>query len=529
MAWPPITLAAVLLPSTIGSVPRPNFVIMLTDDLGWNSAWHNSEHKTPTLDVLVKDSMELDRHYVYRYCAPTRASFLTGRYPFRLSATRANLIPSTLLDGINTSYTYLPKKLKEAGYISHHIGKWHNGFYEYAMTPPGRGFDSSLGFLTGGEDHWTSRIRAGPCEAVDLSFGWSHNQTVAPATRLNGSYTGFTFSDRAVELIRGHPTDRPLFLYVALHNTHAPIESPPAFSALYDYNQTKRNEYYGQVSFVDESVKNVTTALKATGMWTSTLFIWTTDNGSPVNSAGSNEPFRGGKGSFWDGGYRVPGFVGGGLLPESKRGTRHPGLIHISDWWPTFASMAGLSAGDDSGPTPVDGVDQSVAILDSAPAPRSEAVLDHLMHCVPGLGYDPTQCVRGQTPDFPAGHYPNHTAGVLLWVKGDKLYKLIVGPAQQATWYGKWPLNSTHKLPPYSAFVRCWPKPCLYELSADPTEHVDLSESGTPSDFRVRQAMLTRFKDLEHGYHPNKANPSSDDQGVCGAVARNGGFLRPWK
>ena len=86
----------------------------------------------------------MQRHYVYRYCAPTRGSFLTGRYPYRLSATRANLIPWALLDGINTTYTYLPKKLKGAStpYVSHHIGKWHNGFFEYDMTPPGRGFDS---------------------------------------------------------------------------------------------------------------------------------------------------------------------------------------------------------------------------------------------------------------------------------------------------------------------------------------------------------------------------------------------------
>jgi hypothetical protein len=64
---------------------------------------------------MVKDSIEMTRHYVYRYCAPTRGSFLTGRYPMRLSATRANLIPSTLLDGINTTYTYLPKHLKQKG------------------------------------------------------------------------------------------------------------------------------------------------------------------------------------------------------------------------------------------------------------------------------------------------------------------------------------------------------------------------------------------------------------------------------
>ena len=276
----------------------------------------------------------------------------------RLSGTRANLIPATLLDGINTTYTYLPRHLKQKGYAAHHIGKWHNGFYEYDMTPPGRGFDSSLGFLTGGEDHWTSTIgmpcnKGGGRNTVDLSYGWSSNRSVVPAVGLNGTYTGHTFSNRAVQLIRDHERSAPLFLYIALHNTHAPIESPPEYAGLYNHSQQKENEYLGQVTFVDHTVANITAALRETELWANTLFvssreealpstlssaeqlclaqIWTTDNGSPVNSAGSNDPLRGGKGSLWDGGYRVPGFIGGGLIPDASRGTHLDGVIHISD------------------------------------------------------------------------------------------------------------------------------------------------------------------------------------------------------
>ena len=136
-------------------------------------------------------------------------------------------------------------------------------------------------------------------------------------------------------------------------------------------------------------------------------------------------------------------------------------MIHISDvsaaapfallskpqrcgcqWWPTFAALAGLPTHDATGPTPTDGIDQSDYIMGkTAVSPRTETVLDHLMHCVPGPGIDPEQCVAGQTPDFPAGHYPSHAAGALMKAEGDKLYKLIVGPAQQATWYGHWPTS----------------------------------------------------------------------------------------
>lgn len=207
------------------------------------------------------------------------------------------------------------------------------------------------------------------------------------------------------------------------------------------------------------------------------------------------------------------------------------GIIHISDWWPTFAAMAGLTPDDTGGPTPVDGIDQSKYIMGStarSTSPRTEVVLDHLMHCVPGPGYDAAQCVRGQTPDFPDGHYPNHTAGALLSAEGDgKIYKLIVGPAQQATWYGKWPTNGTHgPVPKYGTFVGCWPQPCLYEVGLnDPTEHVDLSKTETA----VLAKMMARFKQLESTYHPNKKNPPADAAGACAALQDNGGFLRPWK
>ena len=155
---------------------------------------------------------------------------------------------------------------------------------------------------------------------------------------------------------------------------------------------------------------------------------------SSFDDAGSNDPLRGGKGSLWDGGYRVPGFIGGGLLPNAMRGTQLKHVIHIADFWPTFASLAGLPPGDSGGPTPLDGVDQSRYIFGQVKeSPRTETVLDHLMHCVPGPGFEPElqQCRAGQTPDFPAGHYPNHTAGALLQSEGRKLHKLIVGPAAQ--------------------------------------------------------------------------------------------------
>lgn len=415
---------------------------------------------------------------------------LSGRYPYKLSATRANLIPWTVPDGISLNYSMLPRKLKAAGYESYHIGKWHQGLYTPQHTPVGRGFDHSYGFLEGGEDHNTSRTFGNYCKLgeVDLShnrgepdtgkpfpYKWSkctwkelpgtalhsffdpgsvdingyspHNATYpspagckqlcqnridcrgyswrdadpshpyyhkcflvskvgpkkastagftsavcqresGPTTKAaigdNGTYTGYLFSAEAVRVVEAHDTSRPLFMYLALHDTHAPLEAPWEFVEPYmHWNDTKRAIFSGMLSFVDATVQNLTRALHRKGMWENTLFVWTNDNGSPVFVGGSNHPLRGGKGSNWEGGTRVPAFVTGGVLPAPMRGRVHPGLIHIADWHATILGLAGLDprAGEPHANSPLDGMDAWPWLSGKErDAARREIVYDHDMY-----------------------------------------------------------------------------------------------------------------------------------------------------
>lgn len=151
------------------------------------------------------------------------------------------------------------------------------------------------------------------------------------------------------------------------------------------------------------------------------------------------------------------------------------------------------------------------------------------MHCV----LDPTgkqttaQCKKGQTPDFPAGHYPNHTTGCITQQDSNgKLWKYLVGPAQQASWYGRFSPNGT-KVPPYSQYVDCAPpKHCLYELTSDESEHVNVAEQNPA----VLAKLQARFKAIEQEYHPPKNNPPNDKEGYCLALARTRGYVAPdWR
>ena len=156
--------------------PKPNIVFILTDDNGWAGVgYNNAQLSTPNLDSLASGGLKLTSHYVYKYCAPTRGAFLTGRFPYKLAATRANFIPWTLPDGTHLNYSMIPRRLGQYGYRSVHVGKWHQGLFRPDYTPIGRGFNKSVGFLEGGEDHNTSKTFGNACKKgeVDLSLGVS--------------------------------------------------------------------------------------------------------------------------------------------------------------------------------------------------------------------------------------------------------------------------------------------------------------------------------------------------------------------
>lgn len=131
--------------------PKPNIVFVFVDDWGFaDTGLRNPAIKTPNFDTLMNTGLVLNRHYVFKYCSPSRASFLTGRWPHH--AHQWNL-PSDVPLGANVNMTMIPAKLKQAGYATHMVGKWHEGFFQEKYLPINRGFDTSSGFLGGGEDH----------------------------------------------------------------------------------------------------------------------------------------------------------------------------------------------------------------------------------------------------------------------------------------------------------------------------------------------------------------------------------------
>jgi arylsulfatase I/J len=345
--------------------------------------------------------------------------------------------------------------------------------------------------------------------------------TDKPAAGLNGTYSAFLYTDRSINVIDAHATAHPnnsrgLFMYIALQCTHSPEEAPQRFIDLYPAEWVPgRRVYNAMASAVDESVANITAALKRNDMWEHTLFVYSSDNGGPSLVGGAsfanNYPFRGGKGNDFEGGTRVAAFVSGGYLPAAVRGTTLNGAIHIADWLATLCEIAGCNP-EDAKAEAWNMDAQSSRLLPPVDSISAWPMLSGLnmtsaRHIVP-------LCARGQD------------AAIIV---GD--LKLVAGP-QGGTgywWSPDYP-NSTQKLnltAPGCPAVDSEAGGCMYNISADPYESIDLAAD--PAYSAKRAELKAHMAAMIGSVFQSDDDGELDIASYAGAVREKwGGFSGPW-
>jgi arylsulfatase A-like enzyme len=278
---------------------KPNILVIIADDLGYADIGANggTEIPTPNIDSLAKNGVRFTSGYVSGpYCSPTRAALLTGRYQQRFGHefNPGGNGESNLHIGLSLKERTLPEKLKEAGYKTALVGKWHLGHAE-PFHPLRRGFDEYFGFVGGA--HSYTNTPTGTRNSVQR--GTNH---VPEKEFLTAAFTR-----EAVAFLDRNRTN-PFFLQLAYNAVHGPLDTDPKYIERFSHiTEPRRRRFASLLAGLDEGVGTVLKKLRDAGLEENTLVFFFADNGGPTRvNTSKNEPLRGFKAQTWEGGIRVP-------------------------------------------------------------------------------------------------------------------------------------------------------------------------------------------------------------------------------
>jgi arylsulfatase A-like enzyme len=346
-------LTAALVLAQAPATDRPNIVVFFMDDLGYSELRSDGavDVRTPHLDRLAARGVRLTQCYAAApVCTPTRAAFMTGRYQHRVGLE--NVIAPALKNqdqGLSAAEPTLPRYLKQSGYATGLIGKWHLGSRP-EFRPTRHGFDEFFGFLGGALDYYSHRGETGEPDLYE-------NDT---PVELSGYLTD-EITRRAISFIERH-AKAPFFLDVAFNATHWPFhppdletppphpEGPPTEVVRQWAANGTRADYVKMLERADQGIGEILATLDRLGLSRNTLVIFTSDNGGEWLSR--SEPLFNRKGTLWEGGLRVPCILRWPARLGRPRVSNQPAIT--MDLTATILSAAGVAP---SLERPLDGVD----------------------------------------------------------------------------------------------------------------------------------------------------------------------------
>lgn len=323
-----LLLAAVL--SAAASARPPNVVVIFIDDMGYGDIgpFGATKQRTPHLDRMAKEGMKLTSFYATPVCSVSRAQMMTGCYGARVSVPGVYFPGQSV--GLNPTEVTVAERLKEKGYSTQMVGKWHLGD-QPEFLPTRQGFDHYYGIPYSNDMLKKSAETKVPVvpllrdeKIAELMDGEGQRRMVELYTK------------EAVDFI-GRNKDSPFYLYYAHNAVHTPIYPGAAFAG-----KSQNGRFGDWVEEVDWSVGQVLDALRSQGLDKDTLVVFTSDNGPWLTKGadgGSAGPLRGGKGSTWEGGVRVPTIA---WWPSHvPAGSVNDAVAATIDLLPTFVSLAG--------------------------------------------------------------------------------------------------------------------------------------------------------------------------------------------
>jgi arylsulfatase A-like enzyme len=296
-------LFILLMGSSHAETARPNVLLIMADDLGYGdlSSYGAKDMRTPHLDKLISESMRFDQFQANScVCSPTRAALLSGRYPEWVG------VPGVIrhYPGGNWGYldpgtTLLPSVFQKNGYHTALIGKWHLGLTE-ENSPNQRGFNEFHGWLGDMMDDYWKHTRAGQ------NYMRLNAEKIEPQGHATDLFTEWSIAS----IERCAKSNKPWFQFLAYNAPHDPIQPPPEWLEKVKQRETgisdKRAGLVALIEHMDDGIGKVLAALEKSGQAKNTIVVFTSDNGGDLRFAANNGALRAGKGTFYDGGIKVP-------------------------------------------------------------------------------------------------------------------------------------------------------------------------------------------------------------------------------
>ena len=380
-----VSLFVLVVRTSEAEETRHNIILFLIDDLGWMDlgCQGSTYYKTPHIDALAAAGVRFtDAYAACAVCSPTRASILTGKYPARLLLTdwlpsgrwdpKARLIEGRKIRGLPVEEVTLAEALRDAGYQTIHLGKWHLGSEPFCL-PEHHGFDINIA----GNAHGAPGRYFYPYQG-----NWSIPTTphrakwnVLPDGRP-GEYLTDRLTDEAVELIE-RSGNKPFFLYFPHYGVHSPLQAPDELTQKYERVPKAKRQgkpvYAAMVQSIDNSVGRVLSALRDVGKDDDTVILFTSDNGG-FYKATNNAPLRANKGAYYEGGIRVPLIIKWPGVSLAGRVIHQP--VISNDLYPTCLSAAGVTLDPNQH---VDGVNLKPLLAETEKLTR-ESLFWHFPH-----------------------------------------------------------------------------------------------------------------------------------------------------
>jgi len=319
------------------SLDKPNIILIVADDLGWSdlSYMGSKYYETPNIDKLSKSGMTFYNGYASSAnCAPSRATMLSGKYHTehgiytvrnsdRGSRKTRKIIPIETKTTLDLDFFVIPEMLKEMGYTNGHFGKWHLG--DVGFHPEQSGFDVNIG----GNRHGGPGGYFAPYPNPELE------------NEPKGEYLTDRIGDEVVKFIDQNKENN-FFAYVPFFSVHTPIQSKPDYQKKYSNKESNeyhnRPDYAGMIQSLDENIGKILDKIDTLNLSENTLIIFTSDNGG-IRAISNQYPLRAGKGSYYEGGIKVPMIFSwkGKIEAETDSYERISNL----DFYPTIKNLVG--------------------------------------------------------------------------------------------------------------------------------------------------------------------------------------------